>query len=175
MWRANECTRENEKRRSLPCLPCPALPSPRPFPSGPPEGKGRERRRHPIRRLSRRSPEPIEIEGDRQSARPLPSPVHRYSASTSRRRCCCSPKSSRHRPRTWARAERMTLRKLRCQPSATALRIMYDRGGLIVAKSYLILGVERNHARLMRAHDGLARLDDAGAGFALQLVRNEEQ
>ena len=46
-----------------------------------------------------------------QSARPVPSPVHRYSASTSRRRSCCSPKSSSRRPLTWARAERMTLRK----------------------------------------------------------------
>ena len=44
-----------------------------------------------------------------QSARPVPSPVHRYNASTSRR--CCSPKSSSRRPLTWARAERMTLRK----------------------------------------------------------------
>jgi len=46
-----------------------------------------------------------------QSARPVPSPVHRYNASTSRRRSCCSPKSSSRRPLTWARAERMTLRK----------------------------------------------------------------
>jgi hypothetical protein len=46
-----------------------------------------------------------------QSARPVPSPVHRYNASTSRRRSCCSPKPSSRRPLTWARAERMTLRK----------------------------------------------------------------
>ena len=46
-------------------------------------------------------------------ARPVPSPVHLYSASTSRLRNCCSPKSSGIRPRTCARADRITLRKFR--------------------------------------------------------------
>ena len=47
-------------------------------------------------------------------ANPVPSPVQRYSERTSRRRSCCSPKSSDTRPFTCARAERMTLRKFLC-------------------------------------------------------------
>lgn len=47
------------------------------------------------------------------SASPVPSPVHRYSASTSLLLSCCSPKSSGTRPRTCASADRITLRKLR--------------------------------------------------------------
>lgn len=48
------------------------------------------------------------------NANPDPDPDHRYSDSISLRRSCCSPKSSMERPRTWARAERMTFRKFRC-------------------------------------------------------------
>lgn len=48
-----------------------------------------------------------------QRAKPLPSPVQRYKASNSRRRWCCSPRSSGIRPRTCARALRITLLKLR--------------------------------------------------------------
>jgi hypothetical protein len=49
------------------------------------------------------------------NARPVPSPVHLYRARTSRLRSCCSPKSSRSRPRTCAKAERITLRKFLCK------------------------------------------------------------
>ena len=47
-------------------------------------------------------------------ANPVPSPVHRYKASTSRLRNCCSPKSSTILPRTCDKAERMTFRKFLC-------------------------------------------------------------
>lgn len=59
-------------------------------------------------------------------ARPAPSPVHLYSASTSRRRCCCSPKSSGRRPLTCASAERMTLRKFLCWMSQYDLLWKHD-------------------------------------------------
>lgn len=54
-------------------------------------------------------------------ARPWPSPVHLYKDNTSRRRSCCSPKSSTERPRTCMSADRITFRKLRCQPLVFAL------------------------------------------------------
>jgi len=47
------------------------------------------------------------------NASPVPSPVHLYSASTSRRQCCCSARSSGIRPRTCCKADLITLRKFR--------------------------------------------------------------
>jgi hypothetical protein len=47
-------------------------------------------------------------------AKPVPSPVHRYKARTSRLRNCCSPKSSTILPRTCDKADRITFRKFLC-------------------------------------------------------------
>jgi hypothetical protein len=56
---------------------------------------------------------------DAQMASPVPSPVHLYKDSVSRRRRCCSPPSSGIRPRTCASADCMTFRNARCSLSVS--------------------------------------------------------
>jgi hypothetical protein len=108
-----------------------------------------------------------------QSARPVPSPVHRYNASTSRRRSCCSPKSSSRRPLTWARAERMTLRKFLYRfflvSMMPSFRVKYGRS------THLILCTECGDASFMRSDDRLACFDDIGICSALEFIGYEKE
>lgn len=108
-------------------------------------------------------------------ASPVPSPVQRYSASSSRRRWCCSLRSSGTRPLTWARALRITLLKLRWMKWSAYgfFSRQSHKGGPLTWYSVLSVTTQASCARTIVSH-ALTTLGEASS-WSLSAMRSRRK